>query len=368
MGYVGCLMRLQLLAALTICCWSAFAQPVTRTRNVILVTIDGMRWQDLFRGADRLLLSESAGVADLPAMRRQFWRDTPAQRREALMPFVWSVIANQGQLWGNRDLGSDAYVTNSSLLSYPGYHELLVGYSDPRIESNDHQPNPNVTVLEWLHQKAAYRDKIAVFGAWDAFPHILNTERSRLFVNAGYEPYPASATNRRIALLNRLKVETGIWDIQAMDAPVFHTAMEHLRTAKPRVLYLSLGQTDEWGHRNRYDLYLQSAHRVDQYLREIWETVQSMKEYRDLTSLIVTVDHGRGERLDTWLGHNPRIPDAKYVWFGVIGPDTPPLGERARTAPLTLGQVAATLAALLGEDYPAFQKEAGAPIPDVVKH
>lgn len=361
-------MRLQLLAALTLCCGSAFAQPPTKTRNVILVTIDGMRWQDLFRGADRLLLSESAGVADLPEMRRQFWRETPELRREALMPFVWSVIASQGQLWGNRDLGSHAFVTNSSLLSFPGYHELLVGFSDPRIESNDLRPNPNVTVLEWLHEKPAYRGKVAVFGAWDAFPLILNAERSGLFVNAGYEPYPAAGSGRHITLLNRLKVETGIWDIQALDAPVFHTAMEHLRTAKPRVLYLALGQTDEWGHRNRYDLYLQAAHRVDRYLKEIWETVQSMEDYDGVTSLIVTADHGRGDRLDTWIGHNPRIPDAKYVWMGVIGPDTPALGERSGTAPVTLGQVAATVAALLGEDYPAFQKEAGAVVRDVVKH
>lgn len=360
-------MRLQSLFLFLCCLWSASAEQTLKTRNVILVTTDGMRWQDVFRGADPLLLSESAGVADLPAMRRRFWRETVQQRREALMPFLWSDLVRDGQLWGNRDLGSDASVTNSALLSFPGYHELLVGFSDPRIEGNEYRPNPNVTVLEWLQQKAAYRDKVAAFTAWDAFPFILNPERSGIFVNAGYTPYPDGESRRRIEMLNRLKVETGIWDIQAMDAPVFHTAMEHLRTQKPRVLYLSLGQTDEWGHRNRYDLYLQAAHRVDQYLKEIWETVQSMEEYRDVTTMIVTVDHGRGERLDTWIGHHSRIPDSKYVWMGVIGPDTPALGERARTPAVTLGQVAATLASFLGEDYRAFQPQAGATIEEMIR-
>ena len=83
------------------------------------------------------------------------------------MPFLWTVIAQKGQIYGNVELGSTAYVTNGKNFSYPGYSETLCGFADPRIASNDKVPNPNVTVLEWLNKKPAYRGKVAAFAAWE---------------------------------------------------------------------------------------------------------------------------------------------------------------------------------------------------------
>ena len=40
------------------------------------------------------------------------------------MPFLWSVIARQGQIYGNRDKGSPAKVANGKNFSYPGYNEF----------------------------------------------------------------------------------------------------------------------------------------------------------------------------------------------------------------------------------------------------
>ena len=81
----------------------------TATRNVVLVTTDGLRWQEVFRGADASLLNKpDGGVADVDALRREFWRETPEARREALMPFLWSIVARQGQIFGNADKGSPA--------------------------------------------------------------------------------------------------------------------------------------------------------------------------------------------------------------------------------------------------------------------
>ena len=83
----------------------------------------------------------------------KFVRATPAESRQALMPFLWSVVATQGQLFGNRDLGSDSHVTNIFNFSYPGYTETLTGIADPRVDSNDNVPNPNPTVFTWLNAK-----------------------------------------------------------------------------------------------------------------------------------------------------------------------------------------------------------------------
>jgi len=96
-------------------------QPQSATRNVVLVTQDGVRWQEIFRGADLALMNEKdGGVTDVDALRRDFWRESPEARRAALMPFFWSVVARQGQIYGNADKKSPAKVVNGMNFSYPG--------------------------------------------------------------------------------------------------------------------------------------------------------------------------------------------------------------------------------------------------------
>jgi hypothetical protein len=89
------------------------AQPARRTRNVVLVVTDGLRWQDVFTGADpSILFGDARFVGDTAAIRRDFWRTTPDERRRAMMPFLWSTIARNGQIYGNRARGSSAQATN----------------------------------------------------------------------------------------------------------------------------------------------------------------------------------------------------------------------------------------------------------------
>src|SRR5262249_1202295 len=142
-------------------------------------TTDGLRWQEVFGGADEALMNkERGGVQNLDRLRKDYWRETPEARREALLPFTWGVIGRQGQPYGNRWKGSTSRVTNGFNISYPGYSEIFCGLADPRIDSNIKRPNPNVNVLEWLHGKDAYKGRIAAFTSWDVFPHVLNTRRS----------------------------------------------------------------------------------------------------------------------------------------------------------------------------------------------
>jgi hypothetical protein len=97
----------------------------------------------------------------------------------------------------------------------------------------------------------------------------------------------------------------------------------------------------------------------------LWNTVQSLPEYRDKTTLIFSPDHGRGE-LSDWKNHGEKVPDSKYIWMAFLGPDTAALGERSKIPSITQNQLAATLAALLGEDYPAEVPKSGSPIRDVL--
>jgi hypothetical protein len=347
---------------------AADALSAHKTENVILVTIDGLRWQEVFNGAEESLLTkENGGVHDVAATKQAFWRDTPQARREALMPFTWTVIAKDGQIFGNRAKESAVRVTNGLKFSYPGYNELLTGAPDPRVDSNDKKPNPNVSVLEWLNGEKGFRDRIAAYCSWDCFPFILNVERSKLFVNAGSMPVRGGVLTDRQKLLNDLIDQTTPpSDGVRHDSLTFYCALEHLKAKHPRVLYISFDQTDDFAHDGRYDLVLAEAHQLDAFLRTLWETAQAIEEYRGKTSLIVSADHGRGDAPSEWKNHSKKTEGAEFIWIAAIGPDTPPLGERSKTEPLTQSQIAATLAALLGEDYCAAMPNAGKPIADIV--
>ncbi len=93
--------------------------------------------------------------------------------------------------------------------------------------------------------------------------------------------------------------------------------------------------------------------------------MQANPKYRDRTTLIYSPDHGRGHGPEEWKSHSDRFKGSENIWIAVIGPDTPPLGERKHIAPVTQTQIAATLARLLGEDYCAAEPKAGKPIADV---
>jgi hypothetical protein len=331
--------------------------PAHKTQNVIVVMIDGMRWEEVFKGVDPELI-KTVGPEGLPAGKERaayaeklYARSTPAESRAALMPFLWSEVASHGQIFGNRDLGSDSHVTNGFNFSYPGYNETLTGSGDPRIHSNDNIPNPNVTVFEWLNKKPAFHGHVAAFGAWEDFNGIFNKSRCDFPVNASYDPFTDMPATPELSLLNHLKVEgVRIWPDEVFDPPMFYTALEYVKYAKPRLLFIGLGETDDWAHSGSYAEYLNAANRSDAYIAALWKLVQSLPEYKDKTTLIVLPDHGRGVGAK-WTDHGQDIPESSQTWMAYLGPDTAALGERKNTGAVTESQVAATVAALLGENY-----------------
>ena len=356
------------IVAACLCAARDAVAQVTRTRNVVLIVSDGLRWQEVFNGADGALLDrEDGGVRDTASLRREFWRDTPDEARAALLPFFWGVIARRGQLYGNETKGSAARVTNGFRVSYPGYSEMLTGRADPRITDNGAGPNPNVTVFEWLAGLPAYRGRVAAFGTWKTFDDIFNEARSGIPVRAGWELPFGDAATPEARLLDRLYgTTTRLWDDVAYDAFMHEAVLAHVRAHRPRVLFVGYGETDEWAHARRYDQYLRSARRFDQFVAQLWRAMQAIPQYRDATTFVITADHGRGGGRRDWTDHGRDVGGAESIWIAVLGPDTPPLGERAGTTPVTQSQIAATLAALLGQDYRRAVPDAAGPLAGVM--
>lgn len=337
-------------------------------RCLVLVLVDGVRWQEVFAGAaDSLLNKESGGVADPAPLKQWYGRGSPKERRENLMPFFWRTMAQEGQILGNRSLGSAMQVLNPHHFSYPGYGEMITGYADSRIDSNNKIPNPNVTLLEWLNQKPELTGRVAVFASWDVVPFIVNRERSGLFVNYGRDAISGPHISERQRMLNSLKAELPPYlSGSSLDGVVAHSAIETMRQEAPAVVWITLGEPDEWAHARRYDLYLHSIRSTDRYLQQIYDLVQAHPRYRGRTTLMVGTDHGRGRSGADWTSHGASIPGAGEVWFAALGPYTPALGEIKARAEVNQSQIAATAARALGYDYRAAVPRAGAEISGMV--
>ena len=140
-----------------------------------------------------------------------------------------------------------------------------------------------------------------------------------------------------------------------LDAVTFQMGFEYLKSEKPKVLFLSFDETDDFAHAGRYSDYLNSACSTDGFLSELWNWVQKDPDYKNQTTLFITCDHGRGEDPVGWKSHGTKTPNSDQTWFAVIGPDTPALGEITE-GQFYNNQFAITMASLLDVNFQSENK------------
>jgi hypothetical protein len=361
--------KIILLVMFALCFSNLFGQS-RHTKNLIIVTLDGMRWQEVYRGADSAMISSSF-TNDKDEVRKKFWASTPESRRKLLFPFLWSVVSQYGQLYGNRDAGNKMELSNPYHFSYPGYNEIFTGFPDPRMNTNDPITNPNENVLEYINKQKGFKGKVIAFSSWERFPQILNSNRSGLPVYSGYMDLKNKDANTRLKYLNELQhqVPNYLGDSTRLDFITFEFSKEYLKQYKPRVLYMAFDETDDMAHAGNYKFYLDRAKQEDGYIKDLWDTIQSDPFYKDNTTLLITCDHGRGEiPMDKWKDHGADVKGSEQTWFAIIGPDTNPKGEIKTVTTLYHKQLAETMASLLGLEFKANVKhEVGAAILTVIK-
>jgi hypothetical protein len=332
-------------------------QAQTVSKNLIIITTDGLRWQELFGGMDSAIANNPAyHQEDSAYIYREYWAEDGAQRRKKLFPFFWNTIVAQGQLAGNRNEGSLVNNYNPYWFSYPGYSEIMTGYADTAINRNDYPPNPHMNVLEYLHRHPAFRGKVAAFGAWNAFDRILNEERSRYPVINAFDTLGGKQPTATEKLLNRMLHDSfKPWlDAECLDLFTHYGAMEYLKNKRPRVLYIAYGETDEWAHSGMYRNYLDAARQVDQWIEEIWNWVQKDPQYRNNTTIFITTDHGRGDVVKSeWTSHNSRIEGANEIWYAALGPGIRQGGMLKNHPVIYQRQFAQTFAKILGQQFRA---------------
>lgn len=338
-----------LLTAFIFCLATSFSQ-TRKTENVVIVTLDGMRWQEIFGGVDSSLMNNTKYTRDSAEVKNRLWSDNAVERRKKLLPFLWSTVEQNGQLYGNRNAGNYVNVTNPYQFSYPGYNEIFTGYPDTAVKSNDKIYNKNTNVLEFINKQKGFQGKVAAFSTWDAFPYILNVKRSGIYVNSDVDSLKFSSPEFK--LINDIQFLTAKPLGVRLDVLTYIAAREYVKEFKPRVLYIAFDETDDYAHEGLYDQYLKSAHAEDAMIADLWNTLQSMPQYKNKTTLLITCDHGRGDKIkDQWRDHGQKVDDSNQIWLAAMGPDTKTLGEVKTNGQLYQRQIATTIASLLGLDF-----------------
>ena len=247
-----------------------------RGHNVILVTVDGLRNEELFGGIDERVLGsvENSGIeyeSESARVRAAYAGSSPDLSRSALMPFFWTELVPNGVLLGNESKGGGVRVTNKELFSAPGYIEILTGEPHDDVVSNDLIRYPYPSFMEYAKDGLGlgYTD-VATIGSWEGFATLSSSRPDLFFTNTGFEEVKPEYATERMRWLGEIQHDIiTLWPEGRSDAVTFGMGVECLQKFKPRVLYIAFGETDDWAHQRRYDRYLDYIHVFDSYLKRL---------------------------------------------------------------------------------------------------
>ena len=297
--------------------------------KLFIITLDGLRWQEVFMGADSLLIHQPEINTDTSISKELFWETKIEKSRKKLLPFFWSVIAKKGELYGNRNFSNKVNVSNPYVLSYPGYNELLTGSVDYSIYENQKRKNRNKNVLELLNETKAFSGKVAAFTSWDMFSYILNKENKGSFVlNSGLQNIDGKELTSSQTFINKLQSTfSSVESATRYDELTYIACKEYVLKNKPSIVFLSFSGTDNAAHNHQYDQYLQEANNADRMIGELWRLVQTLPEYAGKTSFLITTDHGRGKKSTNWTNHGFFVSGSSQTWYALLGNTVIPHGE-----------------------------------------
>jgi len=262
--------------------------------SVVVLAIDGVRWQDVFPVAPG-----SAGRV-------------PQLRGEEVTPNLHRLARTEGVL-----VGADAspmLVSNRSTVSLPGYSEIFSGHP-PSCSSNECPATSEPTLLDdWLQRDPS--TGIAIISSWSRIPRVAARDLSRMTVSAGQSVHVHEeqfCTRAELCLRYRAGIHTDTWpgtDDYRPDRETAALALEYLRVHEPQFLFVGLGDTDEHAHHGDFAAYLGALRAADATLAALGTWLEGKRRQGHRTLLVCTTDHGRAQGF----AHHANAPEAARVW------------------------------------------------------
>lgn len=311
---------LVLLGAVALFAPSTKAAQGAVAENVILLMLDGVRWQEVYKG-------DAQGM-----IFRNLWRE----------------LAAEGLMFGNRDQGAPMTVSNGTNISLPAYQSIMAGFRQDCGSNGCGRIRTETLQERLLRELGGSRLGVATIASWEKIPHAVEHRAGATFVNAAFEPLADGTKDPELDEINLAQTrDLPLWKGARFDRYTWAHSMRYLARHKPRFLFISLNDADEWAHRGEWSRYVEALRQYDGYLRELVAALKSMGEYGQKTMLIVTTDHGRGEG-GNWKHHGWIWPSSRFVWMYARGARSAPSGSATQFTEYTHNDIRPTIEAALG--------------------
>lgn len=286
--------------------------------KVVIVTIDGVRWQEIFTGTDLARSNE------------------PPIDARSLTPNLHRLGERHGAFVGAPGRGTIS-ASGPNYISLPGYNEILGG-RPARCQENSCGRTALPSLMDEAREAGA---KVAVYSSWERIDLAASVSPGAFEMSCGrhedasIDPWPGNGDYRP-------------------DRVTSEVALAYYAKERPDVFFLGLGDTDEHAHRGDYAGYVNALRRADETVGRLLELVDRK------TTVIVTADHGRADTFD----HHGGMPEASRVWMVAAGPRFNARGQVMSPHPRRLADIAPTLRVVMG--LPPDQTEkSGAPIDEL---
>jgi hypothetical protein len=281
-------MRILILGLLLVPLIPAFGATTCESKgpNVILFTWDGIRGHEVF------------------------------QKKESILHDLWTRHLKKGVLLGGK---RNYRIASDIAKSLPSYQAILTGQM-----TNCHDNNcPSVTVPTVLEEVRGRLDlekkDVAIFASWNRLSRAAATRLESITHGIFPEIFSDGTNDSTISALQAQGMrDLPDWQGSRKDQYTYALATHYLKKHCPRLLYISLVDSDEFGHAGDYPSYVKSMKTYDRYLTELIDQLGSMGDYGRNTTLIVTTDHSRGWG-PFWRGHGMLHNSEKRVFLFAYG-------------------------------------------------
>jgi hypothetical protein len=311
-----------------------------RPRTVVVVVVDGARWQEIFSGTDRAL----AKIHQLP---ESALLDGPA-----LVPTLHGIIENGGVALGAPDHGAPIAASGPAFLSAPGYIEIFSGRPAVDCLSNRCSFSGQSNLLDQIAEHSRGRPgDVAVFASWPGMLRTVSRDSRDVLVSAGRRGRQNLAPvldDPEAAELYARGARADSYPGQHDYRPDRHTAdlaLDHLRRRRPRFMLLSLGDADKFGHANMYRQYLEALRESDKVVAQVARVLDELDAQGWPSTLVITADHGRDRRCRE---HGRGYPESARAWLIARGAGIVDGGYVSAPEPRRLADIAPTVRRILG--------------------